>query len=296
LDGVEIRLAEIAEIAEDGEVDVPRCRRRPSGLFMGPANLLYSNGFLQVLAGSRYLTYAGKQSDRFYWQGDTAWPALAREGKIMMDNRVANPSLPFGAVSTTWKTYIDDRVKSTKAYTVVQVAPAVAWQVVGNEPRRSGCGSSAADLEPSVQWSTSADSFPGPETLAFDQISTAGCLGAVPNNCSRWRPEYWREVDAMVSYANSKGIVILMAGVADPSDRGHCKKSQSYPTKEDSVIFARNLAARLAGNHVVYSVNFDDWPGAVLDYDGRWPGTVHDTTLLVGAELKRAAPRHRGTS
>lgn len=262
-----------------------------------PGNRLYANGFLQAPAGMRYLTFAGKTTDRFYWQGDTAWPAPAREGQAMLAARSSNPSLPAGSVSSTWQSYINDRVKSTKGFTVVQVAPAVSWESPKpNEPRKAGCGTTEADAEKSVQWGYSGLAFAAPSTFAFEQISTTSCLGAVPNNCSRWRPDYWREVDAMIDYANSKGIVVVMTGVADPSDRGHCRKSQSYPTKEDSVVFARNLAARLAGNHVVFSINFDDWPDAVLDYDGRWPGTVHDTTLLVGTELKRAVPRHLVTN
>lgn len=96
----------------------------------------------------------------------------------------------------------------------------------------------------------------------------------------------------MVEYANEKGLVVMMTGVADPADRGGCRVSQSYPRTADSVIFARNLAARLAGNHVIFSVNFDDWPGTVLDASAPTAGTVDSTTLAVGPVLKGAVPRH----
>lgn len=253
------------------------------------SNLLYKNGFLRVPPGARYITYTGDPAARFHWRGDTAWPAPAREGQAMLQIRATNPQTPAGAVTNSWKSYVDDRSKATKGYTVVQVAPAVSWRPYDrNEGVKNGCRETAK----SVEWDAVTVPYPAPETFAFEQISSTGCMGAVPNNCSRWRPGYWREVDAMVEYANSKGMVVVMAGVADPSDLGHCRISQDYPKTEDSVIFARNLAARLAGNHVIFSINFDDWPDAVLDAGGIWSGTVDSTTRAVGPELRKVVPRH----
>ena len=96
----------------------------------------------------------------------------------------------------------------------------------------------------------------------------------------------------MVEYANEQGLVVMMTGVADPADRGGCHLSQTYPRTGDSVNFARNLAARLAGNHVIYSINFDDWLDAPLDSSDSTAGTVRSTTLAVGPALKSVAPHH----
>ncbi len=249
-----------------------------------PNNLLYSNGFLKT--AGRYLTFTDNSTRRFYWQGDTAWAAISLEGQ----KRLAQSNRVPGQVTTTWKNYVDDR--SSRGFTVLQVGAAIAWQSRAREPLKSGCPAPTK----SVEWGdASAVVYPGPETFAFDQLPpSAGqaCVGAVPNNCSRWRADYWQEVDSMVEYANEQGLVVMMAGVADPSDRGGCHVSQSYPQTADSVIFARNLAARLAGNHVIFSVNFDDWPGAQLDASAPAAGTVKDTTLAVGPALKSVVPRH----
>jgi hypothetical protein len=209
------------------------------GASNSPGNSLYTYGFLKV--SGRYLTFSDSPARRFYWQGDTAWAALSLEGQ----KRLAQVNRTPGDVTPTWKAYVDDR--STLGFTVLQVGAAIAWQPTNqSEPVKPSC-SSAKDLE----FGDLTAGFPGPETFAFQQLSPpAGqsCIGAVPNNCSRWRADFWQEVDSMVEYANEKGLVVMMTGVADPADRGGCRVSQSYPRTADSVIFARNLAARLAGN------------------------------------------------
>ena len=234
------------------------------------SNLLYSNGFL--ITSGRFLTFTDNPTRRFYWQGDTAWPALAVEGQ----KRLAQSNRTPGQVTDTWKNYIDDR--SSRGFTVLQVGAAIAWQpTIRNDPFKSGCPASSKSLE----WGDLSAALPAPETFAFQQFpppAGQSCVGAVPNNCSRWLTDYWQEVDSMVEYANEKGIVVVMTGVADPTDRGGCRASQTYPRTGDSVIFARNLAARLAGNHVIFSVNFDDWPGALLDATSPSAGTVDSTT------------------
>jgi hypothetical protein len=253
------------------------------GASNSPGNLLYTYGFLKV--SGRYLSFTDSPTRRFYWQGDTAWASLSLEGQ----KRLAQANRTPGDVTPTWKGYVDDR--STRAFTVLQVGAAIAWQPTNrNEPVKPSC-SSDKDLE----FGDLATGFPGPETFAFQQLAPpAGqsCVGAVPNNCSRWRADYWQEVDSMVEYANEKGLVVMVTGVADPADRGGCRVSQSYPRTADSVIFARNLAARLAGNHVIFSVNFDDWPGTVLDSSAPTAGTVDSSTLAVGPVLKSTVPRH----
>ncbi|HEY0512964.1 MAG TPA: DUF5060 domain-containing protein, partial [Thermoanaerobaculia bacterium] len=97
-----------------------------------PSNLLYSNGFLK--ASGRYLTYTDNPTRRFYWQGDTAWPALAVEGQ----KRLAQGSRVPGQVTATWQGYVDDR--SSRGFTVLQVGAAIAWQPTNrNDGFKPGC-------------------------------------------------------------------------------------------------------------------------------------------------------------
>jgi hypothetical protein len=266
-------------MAQTGQVSVTPTDR--------PDNLLYSKGFLKV--SGRYLTFTDDTSRRFYWQGDTAWAAISDEGQV----RLSQPNRIPGQVTPTWQAYVDDR--TSRGFTVLQVAPAVAW--IDPNPHdafKQGCPNSKE-----LEWMTLALNLPGPETFAFTQgLPPTGqtCTGAVPNNCSRWRTDYWQEVDSMVEYANQKGLVVVMAGMIDPADRGGCRVSQSYPRTADAVIFARNLAARLAGNHVIFSPGFDDWPGIVLDSSAQSAGTVDASMQAVGPALKAVVPRHLVTN
>jgi hypothetical protein len=249
-----------------------------------PNNFLYSYGFLTT--AGRYLTYTDNTARRFYWQGDTAWAAIALEGQ----KRLAQSGRIPGQVTSTWKNYVDDR--SSRGFTVLQVGAAIAWQPSKpHDPLKTGCPSPTK----SVEFGDSSVVYSGPETFAFEQLPAAAgktCIGAVPNNCSRWRADYWQEMDSMVEYANEQGLVVMMTGVADPADRGGCHLTQTYPRTGDSVTFARNLAARLAGNHVIFSINFDDWLDAPLDSSDSTAGTVRSTTLAVGPALKSIVPRH----
>ncbi len=245
-------------------------------------NPLYKNGFLRT--SGRYLTYTDNPTLRFYWQGDTAWAAISLEGQKRLTQ---NGRIP-GQVTSTWKNYVDDR--KSRGFTVLQVGAAIAWQQPPSDNKKTTCPA-LKDLE----LGDSSVFYPAPDTFAFDQLpppAGKSCVGAIPNICSRWRADYWQEVDSMIEYANEQGLVILMAGVADPSDRGGCHFSQSYPRTSDSLTFVRNLAARLAGNHVMFSVNFDDYLATTLEGNDSTLGTVRSTTMAVGPMLKTVVPKH----
>jgi hypothetical protein len=266
-------------LAQTGQVSVTTTDR--------PDNLLYSKGFLKV--SGRYLTFTDDPLRRFYWQGDTAWAAISLEGQ----DRLTQPNRTPGQVTATWQAYVDDR--SSRGFTVLQVEPATAWI----DPPHSDAFKPGCQNTKSLEWTDLAFALPAPDTFAFQQGAPPTgqtCVGAVPNNCSRWRADYWQEVDSMVEYANQKGLLVVMTSVADPADRGGCRVSQNYPRQGDSVIFARNLAARLAGNHVVFAINNDDWPGVLLDNSAPSAGTVDSTTLAVGPALKAVVPRHLVTN
>lgn len=188
--------------------------------YSGPEHALYSHGLLtqrSYTTGSPPVLTKEPIShyDRslFFWQGDAAWAA------------------PLQACRNQWRQYIDNR--KAKRFTVVQLGLAPKW---AGEP------STGNNRGPKNKLSSAP----------FEKVSTCTESGVVPNNCSRWNPAYWEELDGMIRYANQQGIVVLLAGLISPYDR--------YPQESDITIFSRNLAARIRGNFVVLSPSFDDKP------------------------------------
>lgn len=156
---------------------------------------------------------------RFLWQGDTAWAATLR------------------ACHDEWKRYVDDR--ASRGFTVVQVGLAPKWAGPVSASPFSGTQSRRQVTSPTL----------GTIRLSpFRQIATGS--GLIPNNESRWVSEFWRHLEGMVHYANTKGLLVVVAGVSQPVEE--------FPAPAEGLIFARNLAARLAGYHVVLSPGFDD--------------------------------------
>ncbi len=159
----------------------------------------------------------------FLWHGDTAWAATYR------------------AFHSEWRTYIDDR--RARGISVVQLGLGASW--VG--PPTSG-SPSGPDMQLSIR-----------NQAPFVQISS-NCSPSslkVPNNCSRWNPDFWNKLAGMVQYANDNWIVVLIAGIMDPV--GHCSASDpsTCPPVEEAQVFARNLTSLLAGNHVILSPSWD---------------------------------------
>lgn len=159
---------------------------------------------------------------------------------------------PVSATLEQWSTYLMDR--AAKGFTIVQIAPATQYEG---------------------------------EITSFEQIGDCPSP-AVPNRCSRWLPEFWRHVDAVVEEANRAGIVVVIAGLINPVGRGGTRKGDLYPTPEDAAVFARNLAARLAGSFVIFSPGFDDR----IDVRISPEATTRDSMEAVGRELAEVAPRH----
>ena len=76
-------------------------------------------------------------------------------------------------------------------------------------------------------------------------------------NWNQWKPEFWQGFEKKVQWANEQGLVVLLVGLIEPA---YSSSSPRYPPEADAVIFARNLAARLGGNFVIYSPGFDTKP------------------------------------
>jgi hypothetical protein len=71
-------------------------------------------------------------------------------------------------------------------------------------------------------------------------------------------PAYWNNLDGKVRATNEQGIIILMVGFGRPNTPGEI----AYVSRPE---FARYLAARFFGDHVVFSPNFDDFYKPVYD-------------------------------
>ena len=128
-----------------------------------------------------------------------------------------------------------------------------------------------------------------PDAQGFSFNTIPGCSTpnpVIPNDCSYPRPEYWNVLDNLVEQANVQNIAVLMAGLIDPVDLG---KDRTYPNLANARDFARYLAARLAGNHVLYSPSFDDRTDSKTQ---DLSTTVQSVISSVGTDLKTAAPRH----
>jgi hypothetical protein len=215
---------------------------------------LYSNGLLKAPAGKRNLTY-WNGTTFFQWIGDTAWNAPI--------NHPANPSL--------WTGYVTKRANAftvpnqpRDGFTNILVAPASQTQ---NNPPAGG--------------------FKG-------FVTPSGCSSAVvPSSCHYWDSTYWQDFDQLVKDANDQGIVVVVAGVMDPLNRGGSNQNLNpvvpFPTSADATAFARNLAARLAGNHVVFSPSFDTRAADATAQSGL---NAAGLISAVGSAIRTAAPRH----
>ncbi len=227
-------------------------------------NKLYTLGLPAPKAGGSFLVY-GDGTTTFPWIADTAWSA---------PKGFSLPSLGSPPSADLWKNYVADR--AAKKFTVLLVAPA-------------------------TQYVNAPVSRPAPPASGYAGfLAGAGCnpanYGVVPNECSYLDPAYWRKLDSMIKDANDAGIVVVVAGLIDPTDRGgpgtEITPLQKYPGKSAAETFARQLAARLAGSFVFFSPGFDDKVTESLD-DGL---KVQDAMTAVGQALRGspggAAPRH----
>jgi hypothetical protein len=224
-------------------------------------NKLYRLGLPVPKANGSFLVY-GDGTTTFPWIADTAWSAPF---KFLL------PALGSPPSSDLWKNYVADR--ATKNFTVLLVAPA-------------------------TQYVNSPLSQPTPPSSGYVSfLAQAGCGPAnyrvVPNECSYLDPIYWRKLDSMIKDANDAGLVVMVAGVIDPTDRGGSGTlivpPQKYPRQVAAVTFARQLTARLSGSFVFFSPGFDDKIDELLD-DGSTQ--VQYSMAAVGQALRGAVPRH----
>ncbi len=233
----------------------------------GGNNKLYQLGLPTPKADGSFLVY-GDGTTTFPWIADTAWSA---------PKSFPLPALGTAPSTDLWKNYVADR--STKGFTVLLVAPANQYI-------------SAPASQPTPPSSGFVGFLAGKNTVTGSACTPAN-YRVVPNECSYLDPVYWQKLDSMVKDANDAGIVVMVAGVIDPTDRGGPGNlGTKYPRQDAAAVFARQLAARLAGSFVFFSPGFDDKVDELLD-DG--VTKTQAAMEAVGQALRGpggAAPRH----
>jgi Protein of unknown function (DUF4038)/Domain of unknown function (DUF5060) len=166
------------------------------------------------------------------------FPAVSADGRFLTYAGGTTPffwsadtawQAPVLATSSNWQTYVADRLN--KGFTAVLIGLAPDWS-----------------------WTN---------PTAFQQTNGCSSADPVPNACSRWLPSYWQAFDDKVQQANQAGLVAVIVGLNDPMDRGGSAITPVdlrvlYPRQMEIEEFSRNLAARMAGNFVIYSGAFDD--------------------------------------
>ncbi|MBI4910659.1 MAG: DUF4038 domain-containing protein [Acidobacteria bacterium] len=75
----------------------------------------------------------------------------------------------------------------------------------------------------------------------------------------RWNPAYWQGAERKVQYANEARLLVCLTALRDVGP--------GFPIQDPAEVrlFARNLAARLMGNFVVFSPVADDLPTDLAD-------------------------------
>lgn len=133
---------------------------------------------------------------------------------------------------------------------------------------RAARGFNVVQISPASKWSDTPTDTEGNPPFQ---------MGSTDTSLVQWNPAYWQGYEEKVAYANAKGLTVLMVGVDEPVER--------FPNEEDAELFARNIAARLGGNHVIFSPAFDLHPALENRTIANFVGGVLDDAL--GGENRR---------
>lgn len=192
-------------------------------------NPLYDRGFVEqveTVVGGQVVALSEPvfpDGTKFDWLGDTAWAAPPRE---------------ISGQTKAWALYIADR--KSKGFTVIQIAPAVAWQLNSPLEALPPAGSTAFKLKKSCP----DKDKPSP----------------IPNtDCWQVNGKYWRRFKEMIQQATKAGLLVAVVGVMNPVG---IDPDATYPDATGAKKFARDLVGRLGSAAVMYSPAFDDDPDA----------------------------------
>lgn len=198
-------------------------------------NPLYKNGPLEVntagITALRYLRH--RDGTPFFWQGDTTWfgPYLAS---------LIPPVPPSTAYTGDWATYVDGRLG--QGFTVIQISVPI------------GAASMPADLN-------------GDAAFLPSNCQSLSAPYGPPGPSCYWNSAFWDDLDARIKLANDQGLVVVLIGVFKRLIEGG-SGGQPWPRLEDSVLYARNVAARYGGDHVIFSPGFDGFPSNRNHFSG----------------------------
>ncbi|MEZ4272610.1 MAG: DUF4038 domain-containing protein [Myxococcota bacterium] len=261
----------------------------------------YSNAYTDVTVSA---TYTGPQGQEFtvdgFWDGGSTWKirtAFSAAGTwnwTTKSSDTSNTGLHNRSGSVNVGTYGGSnslyqrgflKVSSNKRYLVYDDGTPFLWM---------GDSAWVGPLKDSqTNWQTYVNDRIA-KRFTVTQV-TAGAPGWASNtdingnapftngDLSRWNPLFGQEFDRRIQYANDKGLVLLVVGLMEPIGR--------YPASAAAVRFARNIAARLAGNFVIFSPSFDSLYESVGDDVGsalRQASSRHLVTQHVGTSLSAA--------
>jgi Protein of unknown function (DUF4038) len=182
------------------------------------------------------------------------WESWGREFAWIGDSAWA---APMKATTNEWYDYLTKR--KAAGVTIIHIGPAPLW--AGSTDTSDVAGQTG--------------------NPPFDTIPNCSPIGVIPNNCSVPNMAFWRRFEGKIETANQVGIHIFLTGLMEPVSR------PPYPSTTEAVCFARWLAARLSGNHVIFSPGFDSSLQATNE------GSLQNS---VGLAIKAVAPTHLVTN
>jgi hypothetical protein len=171
-----------------------------------------------------------------------------------------------------WRLYVDYRVG--QKFNVAQMICGTGWAVQTED--RSGNAPFLGAGRQEIGWAKST---------------------SVSDADFHWNPAFWQGVDRKVQYANEHGMINFFCAIGQ-NHNGH-----NFPKTDRTQVelFARNFAARMMGNFVVYSPDADfywtesgDWSGQTLR------ASIHPLQLVtihpeMIVNLYSRTPAHSGT-
>ncbi|HEX3527044.1 MAG TPA: DUF4038 domain-containing protein [Thermoanaerobaculia bacterium] len=179
-------------------------------------------------------------------------------------------SAPIRATLPQWTQYIQRL--SSAGFTVVQIATPVDYM-------DGTSGAQPVTVPPNTP--LKPFNCPSPEP------------SQIPNVACSMNDAYWNHFDDMVKAANDQGIVVVVVGLMERV----IEANDQYPDLTATKTFARTLASRLAGSHVILSPAFDHSPHKLDDTmcASQSPQTCLEQRIhAIGAEILDAT--HNGTS
>jgi len=252
------------------------------------SSVVYTNPYRDVTVSVAYSGPDGASLQTFgFWDGSNifkircAFPSTGVWSWQTTCSDAANSGLHQQSGSVTVNAYAGEvplyrhgllRVSANHRYLTFSDGTPFLW--MGDTAWVAPLGASQSDWETYV-----ADRKPKHFTVI--QISPASRWSGISTDTegnepffgegmTEWNPAYWQGFEQKVQYANEQGLCVLMVGIMEPEIR--------YPSEADARLFARNIAARLFGNFVIFSPSFDS-PYQVLGDQ-------------VGGELDEATPVH----